>query len=82
MESIFVMFSFFFQIDLQVGFPEEPAGFMEAIEERPFFQRNLIKLITWGWAQGGRDLSLSGWVRVDATLSSTLNASVYMCVCH
>lgn len=36
----------------KVGFPEEPEGFREAIESRPFSQRNLIKFVGWGWAKG------------------------------
>ncbi|CBN79068.1 conserved unknown protein [Ectocarpus siliculosus] len=35
-----------------VGFPEEPEGFREAIESRPFAQRNLMKFVGWGWAKG------------------------------
>ncbi|CAM9101602.1 unnamed protein product [Scytosiphon promiscuus] len=35
-----------------VGFPEEPETFREAIESRPFSQRNLIKFVGWGWAKG------------------------------
>lgn len=35
-----------------VGFPEEPEGFRQTIEERPWQQRNLIKFVGWGWAKG------------------------------
>ncbi|CAN0390481.1 unnamed protein product [Pylaiella littoralis] len=35
-----------------VGFPEEPEGSREAVESRPFSQRNLIKFVRWGWAKG------------------------------
>lgn len=35
-----------------VGFPDEPEGFRQAIEDRPFSQRNLMKFVGWGWAKG------------------------------